>query len=320
MKESGCSRDLARGLGEQGCRLSLMVCEGQIAPVESWDILVTDFDMKMDLGDEFWASRVVWAGEPWPVSSIAGKIADLAAVIRGEEGSFSREHGCRTAAFFSLQGGSGVTSAAMTAGRILAGAYGETVLYLPLTYRDGSLCCRNPIGEKGCLSVRELEYRIQYGRPFSMDSFTEADQYGLEYFSVGQEWNCLWDMEQEQLHFFLKKLQESGRYSWILLDCGTGPLPQGIQIRIEVNNLQDCRIHGEQEGMEASFLIQNHGLENRAEIRENRVQCEIVHDGESFLSGADGFMDISMSKSYMEGIKIFSDLLLETVAKPADTW
>ena len=320
MKEPGCARDLARGLAEQGNQWAVVVCDGEIASQDEWEILVTDFDVKEVLGAEIWASRVIWAGEPWPVSVLAGQVSSLASELGWERCPSKPDRKCRLAAFFSSQGGSGVTSAALTAGRILAGGYGERVLYLPLTYRDGSLRYRSRPSVSGCSPVKELLYRFRNCRPVSFERFIEADDYGLEYLSSEEGENCLQQLEPEELDFFLQKIKETGTYDWIFADCGTGKVPLNCFVRVAVDNLQDSRVDMRAADGEAGFLLKNHGTGNRTEVQGGQVWCEILHDEDSFFCGSNGITEISMSKSFSSGIKKFSERLLDTMPNSVDTW
>ncbi|MGN1143757.1 MAG: hypothetical protein ACI4SU_04265, partial [Anaerovoracaceae bacterium] len=144
--------------------------------------------------------------------------------------------------FLGLCGGCGTTALAVTAGRMLAGAYGEKVLYLPLTDMDGAWVYREsdmlrrkgssgeftpeacPPGEyssgehsPGACPQRgkELLYRLSHGLPCSVERFMVRDCYGLE-MAAGMD--CLPTEERLEL---LTHLAETGGYDRIILDLGS---------------------------------------------------------------------------------------------------
>lgn len=345
-KEAGLAADLARGLAERGSHFVIETVTPEQAenwgmqprngPEKYYEVLVTDYEEKDGLRGCFEPSRVVLTGEnPCRISDIHGKIMEAAGQPEGSL-RLVDEQAARVVEFGSFWGGSGVTSLAVAAGRMLAGAYGERVLYVPFTQRDGSLDYRcissEGIREPGRSlgsPVRELAYRLKNRRPVFWQNFSQSDDYSLDYLWCGREKNELLELEKEEQILLLEGLKLSGEYDWIFVDRGNGILPAASDIRIAVDSQQDCRRReiGRTEsgvcGLE--ILVVNHGLENRkdaaaSDAGETMVSVELIHDGESFLSGADGQTEIIMSKSYAVGIKIFSELLLEMVSNPAESW
>lgn len=167
--------------------------------------------------------------------------------------------------FLGLYGGCGTTALAVTAGRMLAGAYGEKVLYLPLTEMDGAWVYREaelfrrkgssgecPPGEcpSGAISSgacpqrgKELLYRLSHRLPCSVERFMVRDCYGLE---MSEGMDCLPAEERLEL---LTHLAEKGGYDRIILDLGSRERSRSIgkqaaemcSVFVEVGNRMDGR-------------------------------------------------------------------------------
>lgn len=321
VKEPGFAQDLARGLAEQGKHFMIEIPDRkpwkethgdcQNGPEMNWEVLVTDMGEKDGLKGCFEPSRVVLVREDeCRISLLCRRILErvrenrdaeadkkggvgLGASGWSEETSLLPQSGrnfCHLIAFWSPWGGSGVTALAVTAGRMLAGAYGERALYLPLTLQDGSRVYRGQVGagkesgdrffasnrvsppDRGAVqergSVQELCYRLKNNRPVSLSDFTQNDEYGLEYLYDWQEMNPLAQISAAEREQFLKKFSEVSDYGWILADGGNGAFPDWADAVVAVENLQDCRtmpLSGEKCDSERVILVRNHGLENRME-------------------------------------------------------
>ena len=335
VKNSGFGEDLARGLSMLDRPYYIEIAEdmGENAPENRWEVLVTDFERNEGLTACFEPYRVVLAEEDTcRISRISSQIdravrkhRDLSAGIHETE-SMEGEKDRRTGVVFfqGCWGGCGVTSLALAAGRMLSGAYGERVLYLPLTAEDGSLMYRNGMEEEteNAGNGMELFYRMRNSRPCDFRSFVCSDSAGLEYL----RWNRVGERnsltEDEKLQF-IKMAADKAEYDWILADAGTGNPSVSGAVRIMVDNLQDSRTayrsaerSGETLTEEIQIVVRNRGLENRM----NDGILELIDDGESFVTEESGKVEIVLSKSYAAGIKILSEWLLETVANRVEMW
>ena len=347
VKHAGFAADLAKGLMELGRPYFVEIAgaEGETAPESQWEVLVTDFGEKEGLAACFEPYRVIHVQEDTcRISRIAGRISAAARKLRSQaeeeypEPSAGTGHGelesgsGRIVLFQSFWGGAGVTSLAVASGRMLSGAYGERVLYLPLTARDGSRMYR-----RGCEGSRmtegsgpegtaaELYYRMKNGRPFCLDDYVCSDDAGLEYLSWGVSGGSADGMSGEELTAFLKLLGKMTDYGWILADGGTGDFSGPADLRVLVDSRQDCRCRpGDSCTGELRLLVHNRGMENRLEpsggMMPGTSVLELMEDGESFLTDEEGTVEIILSKTYGAGIKIFSEWLLETVANPVESW
>ena len=225
--------------------------------------------------------------------------------------------------FSGCGGGSGTTAVAVTAGRMLAGAYGERILYLPLTGENGAHIYREK--DEGKADARrggkELLYRMLHGMPCSVAAYLHGDAYGVEQV---EGVSALLLRERADL---LEVLAEKGEFDRIIVDMGNCRAENDVQKNIrkmcgcfvEVASGLDCRYfaggitedHEKSDDFtERKITVLNHGRENRvADGREPMV--EIAHDEESFFFDAeDGRVEISMSKNFAIGVKNLTEILL----------
>lgn len=245
--------------------------------------------------------------------------------------------------FLGVCGGCGVTATAVTAGRMLAGAYGEKVLYLPITetdgawvYRETEMLRRKSSSGECPQRGKELLYRLSHGLPCSVEGFVLRDCYGLE---MIEGMDCLPAEERLEL---LTHLAEKGGYDRIILDLGNRESFQAVRrqaedmcsVFVEVGNRLDGRcvldstfapnppitpdsLNKPVFFPERRIMVWNHGAENRepavmAASDEQPVILEIAHDGESFLPDREtGRIDIAMTKNFAIGVKNLTEFLLK---------
>ena len=335
-KEPGLARDIARGLTELGKNLIIKIVdvEGIAEKTSQTDaeVLVTDFDEKIAEKAGFEPSDVVWICEDTPqISGIYRRIMDIVCRKREETygAGMSRPEGesiqaSRILSFFSRQGGSGVTSAAVTAGRMLAGRFGEKVLYVSMTEMDDSLYYDETFTEEEQAeinltgSVKELWYRLKNHRPIFMEHFVRRDVYGLEYLQTGSDEILLKEMDADTLQMFLMRLIQRGGYGWILLDLGKTSSCPACSVSVEVSNLRDQRSKRLPEAFEEScgeleITILNNAARNCMDTSGSRWRLEVQYDEESFLKKTctAGTVEICMSKCFAEGIRAFTDALMD---------
>ncbi len=359
-KEPGLAKDLARGLSELGKHFIIEVLEGNLSEktypetqrrlLTDAEVLVTDQEEKNVSAAGFEPSEVVWLEETsLRISRIYKKIMDIvsekrdgagSAYIFGGNGAEAGET-ARILSFFSRQGGSGVTSLAVTAGRMLSGMYGEKVLYICTKKEDDSLMYRCSTGGDGLL--QELRYRLKNRRPIYLDRFTERDDYGLEYLRISGSGETLAELKAEEMQPLLQEIGEAGGYEWILLDTGVpGSMPDwGMPVEIcntddsrcwiqqaaeeKLRNPEDCRETG----------IRGIQIWNRCTGKEclpQTIDClfEIPYDRESFLCAEDSWKqemgqncwtDISMYKTFAAGVRnliawLMKDRSLSNLVEP----
>lgn len=336
VKNREFAEDLVRGLSalDRPYYIEISGEEGIKCPEKKWEVLIADADRNNGLTACFEPYRVIRAEEDTcRISQLSSRID--AAVRQHRDGQERAEGGekaeaqglsrTRVVVFQSFWGGAGTTSLAVAAGRMLSGAYGERVLYLPLTPRDGSLIYRSGAEAENSAegSGMELFYRMRNGRPFCFREYAEADFAGMEYLSWGSTKSMTGHMSDDEKKQLVSLAASQDEYDWILADLGTENLNLRGNVRVIVDNLQDCRtvIDRNENETGSSFaeimiVIQNRGLENRME----QGRMELIDDGESFVTSGDEKAEIVLSKSYAAGVKIFSEWLLETVGNSVEMW
>ena len=316
-KEPGLALDLARGLADRGKGAMIMVAEAPEMCFGDTEVLVTDFDEKIVSAAGFGPSEVVWMDETsLPVSRLYEKIMDFVWNKRdaaGETHGFAEagKHGdMRVISLFSRQGGSGVTALSVTLGRMLAGMYGEKVLYVCLSADDHSILYRDrrADSQNGPL-MQELLYRMSRRRPFCIERFTERDMYGLEYLCCGNEACSLESMDSGQLDSFLKEVGRAGNYRWILLDAGTRKV-RSAGMQVEICSQTDCRSRAgmtDRQDTEGMVIWNRCCSEQRTGNGGSRT-AGIPEDPGSFLTEeaggqiSDG-IEICMTKAFASGVR-----------------
>lgn len=260
---------------------------------EAWEVLVTDGvledlpgnDLGNDRGNDLEAGKkepdpclVLADPETCRISQLCREVQEAADRVREKRGIGSgeglrhrqrisetecRNEGSQPTEIIGFQGfcgGCGVTALAVTAGRMLAGAYGEKVLYLPLTETDGAgvyqeaeplrredtsgVCPPKAFLPKAYPQIgKELLYRLSHRLPCSLDRFMRQDGYGLE-MPEGMDW-----LSAEERLELLKLLTEKGVYDWILVDLGNRDCFRSVReqaagicsVLMEVGNRMDSR-------------------------------------------------------------------------------
>lgn len=319
-KELGLAHDVARGLSELGKGISVVVIEpetesekSQNLRFEGADAVVTDL---VGLGDKegcrvnFEPSWVVYLQEcGYRISEIYNKVMEVVCLKRENDGEplqltlRDSSEMCRMLAFFGKSGGCGATSVAMTAGRLLAGMYGESVLYVGAD--DG---CDSD-GSDGVLSKmwKELQYRIKNDRPIYAEKFVQRDDYGLEYLQTGHETLGLMGLYGED---FWQKLAQRCGYKWIFFDLGKRKSAPSWMIPVEIFNYKDVRDRHALEGASGICIVNRAGV-NCAENAnydgdKNGAVFQVADDEDSFSYG-----EISLCKNFAAGIRDFAGWLME---------
>jgi len=335
-KEPGLAQDLARGLTGLGKNLIVRIVNpdsGDTDSLEGADVLACDFDFcTADGVSELDLTVVKLDRKPLRISHIYQQIMDAYSESRGgKTGGASGGGTFGSLSLFSMQGGSGVTAVAVTAGRLLAGMYGEKTLYVPMTPEDGSMLYNEPLmtvnqKHQGDVLLKELQYRIKNDRPLYMDRFVGQDEYGLEYLCTGMSSGMWKEMKPEERSKLLWNIAEQGRYQWLILDWGKQTAIPDFGVPAELFSNADSRINcikrwnGSKPGSGTrshshKIQILNHGRKNSAEMVQEGVRAEILQDGESFTpentENGISYVKISMNKLFSEGVRNLVEILME---------
>ena len=298
-KEPGFARALARGLAEYGEGLYIRILEadpdmtaaglhgpgqdGTAPPASAdWDVLVTDLDLSAPDG---WKDRIVklesYAISVKQVMDAVMEAAYTAGRCTGRRRQPETADGRRSViiGFYGRYGSSGVTSIALTVGRMLAGAFGEKVLYLSFAPVDDAVLYgavpygaalydaalydaaldgegaavgpEEPVaaGEAGRdrrRSRKELLYRLRQEAPFYFQQYIEEDEYGLHCLHPCDGENCFSAMEIQERRQVLDRISAAAGYNVIIADLGKRPegnefAETGCDLSVEVRNRLDRR-------------------------------------------------------------------------------
>ena len=343
MKDPAFGRAVARGLAESGNGFLLEVTETlqrETLQEGRYTVLLTDRKSELEgveNGKKAQFPAVVVADPvTCRVSQLCREI--LAAADRAHETHGARggdlssaeyregKRGGRITGFLGRTGGCGTSAAVVTAGRMLAGAYGEKVLCFPLTGENGLriYSAEEDLPAPSVRSAKELLYRKLHQLPCSVAAYAACDSYGME-----QIPSVCGLAAEERIRLLLCLQQE---YDRILVDLGcrsqwnrTESLQNEVQngmkkeMKKEMNfcshlvEIADCRdsrtaLEEESEG-DGRILIRNHGAASRI---GSDGAVEIMEDPESFRSDpARKSISISMSKNYAIGIKNLVEILMK---------
>lgn len=344
-KEVGLAHDVARGLSELGKGISVVVIEPETGlefelgkrqnlRFEGADAVVTDlacFGDKMGCRTDFEPSEVVYLQEcGYRISEIYNKVMEVVCLKRENDGEPFQltlrggDEKCRMMAFFGKSGGCGVTSVAMTAGRLLAGIYGESVLYVGAdggdsetgADADGRASGGSDGGDGDGMALskmwKELQYRIKNDRTIYAEKFVQRDDYGLEYLQTGAEHMGLLDLYGEE---FWQKLAQRCGYKWIFFDLGKRKSAPSWTIPVEIFNYRDVRDRHALEyasgirivnRVDANFADVNCADNVRYDGDKNGAVFQVADDEDSFSYG-----EISLSKNFAAGVRDFAGWLME---------
>jgi hypothetical protein len=320
-----------------------------------WQVLVTDLDCLMDAR---WESHVLLLkSNVISVEQVCNLIMEKT-TQKQERQLLCPEGQPIFFAFYGKYGSSGVTSMAITAGRFLAGAYGEKVLYLSFTpYDDSRLYslysspfsedafygARQVTGKKEAIckgdsfpTRKELLYRLRQGIPFFFQRYVEEDDYGLAFLYQTNGHNCFSDCEEEEIRRILESLSVQTDYDVVLVDLGTGAEGHGLTdlwaARVEVGNAKDLRWSAVPE--EGKIIATNYSDENsndsgRLKIAMDsesfqRVEVEIEKERKKEVDKDTSHriainIAINMTKKYANGVKNLAELLENVVLKAKKT-
>lgn len=312
-KELGLAQDVARGLSELRKGISVAVIEPekcQNLRFEDTDVVLTDlvdFEDKTGCGADFEPSGVVYLQEcGYRISEIYNKVMDVVCRKRENDGEPLRlmlrgsDEMCRMMAFFGKSGGCGATSVAVTVGQLMAGMYGESVLYVDVDGGDGVLPNM----------WKELQYRIKNDRPIYAEKFVQRDDYGLEYLQTDAETLGMQGLLDLYCEEFWKKLALRCGYKWIFFDLGKRKSVPSWTIPVEIFNYRDVRDRHALEGASGIRIV------NRADVNcvdnanydgdKNGAVFQVADDEDSFSYG-----EISLSKNFAAGLRDFAGWLME---------
>lgn len=157
------------------------------------------------------------------VNDIISDLNFLIAFITGKKRFLRKSFAPELIGFYSGSGGSGNTVCALGTSRELSRYQGKKVLYLTFEEMPATeLFIKNNAGNR---NIGDFLYYLFEKQNTALcshpETFTSADDFGVEAFFPSAGPNDLNDLTQEELICLFKVLSDSCRYDYLVLDCNS---------------------------------------------------------------------------------------------------
>lgn len=249
VKNDKYAADLARGLAERSEQLNISVVSGSeskaMSELSDCDVVISDEIEKKDYdpryllleGMEASVCTDMYRSEGQvidyrsPTSAIIKYVNEIA--VRANAGSVSMrdatENNIQICVLLSTMGGSGVSAAALTMGRILASEEEQRVLYIHIGKSKGYSCYVRE-AQRAIRPSAELVCMLRNGADASADSYLSKDSYGLH----------LIDIEDGEV-YILKYIIENRLFDTVIIDTSSDLKPIPTTRLFVFHNEKDIR-------------------------------------------------------------------------------
>ena len=290
MKNKEYARALMAGICRECPKINLSEISGAKEAVKSGlnGILLTDADIYGSLVLKKEDIKGV------PIREIIKKMASVYFEMTGEIFAACEEGTPALLEFYSHFGGSGVTSIAIAAARVLAASSENKVIYLNLRrYDDYELYIDVDFSQLS--SKRKFIYKIKkIPGIFPIDEFIKEDKWGVWYFRPQSGRNSF-EYECDN-GIIINRLLEYKDISYIVADSYGGCCDSGIQI--EVINSRDTR---KIKTLKKGVTIYNFS-KNEAD------DLHVPEDNESFVINNDK-IELSMTGRFLSSVESIAEYL-----------
>ncbi len=224
LKDKDFARALVRGLASEGRSLRFVLPEDGYSEQEFDLILIdrecdgTKYVLLVSHPDEM----RIFEGPPYRVfryQDAKSFVSQLLFIYYRETGrnlEFVGEFRCKPLVFTSISGGPASTALALSMAELLDKHFGCRCLYLNLCPIDGSKKFIKGSGGRGLLT---LLYYLDQEKEFPMTSFISKTLH-VDHIDTNISNPYFDELHPLQLHRLLKKIDEMGTYSYLLLDIG----------------------------------------------------------------------------------------------------
>lgn len=281
---------LAKGLAEESAGIEIICADSSDA--DDCDVMLSDFKTPSELqisvlGDKIKESEST-ISKSLPVGIILKKI--IKTYLEATDHMFLPQmiEDTKIVGAGSNVGGAGVSTIAITAGRILSLQSEGKVIYINCSgSEDYNIYFEGNIEKPR--TVKELIFRIKYSGKILLDDYIFKDEFGLCVLSAAE------DLRIDDIQILLKYLCESKHISYIVIDAG-----KNIQM---MNLCHDQLIISNYNDVRCSY---DEGVINNSMIKgKDRIR----YDGTSFEK-IDNKVRISLEGIFAEDIKdIVQDLV-----------
>lgn len=314
VKNAKYAQDLMRGLAKQSSGLDIgILTRNRYYPYvdtqefEQYDVVLTDREsvreyrpkylllegkFKADCREEFRENDRIFSKYS-PTSQLFKRVIEIFEENNGVCFQKKRDTKMRVWRFRAGTGGSGVSAAALTAGRLLACMREEKVLYISAG-GSGSWKWYISETEKPLRPPSELTHLIRSEVRFSLDSYIRKDRYGLHILEY-----------QGDLETLLTYLAENRLYDTAVVDFPEGECGFLFNKTFFVTDEKDkrrrfCENSAQQAGENDGecYLLRNRSYCSLTE----GSSIHIIDDPESFTVRESG-IEIALDKAFARGIE-----------------
>lgn len=249
VKNAKFAADLARGLAERSEKLHISVINADEADTASktseCDVIISDEIEKKEYDPRYLlleGMKTAACGDMYlskghvidyrsPVSAILKYINEIgiSSNINTVSTAEATENNIQICVLLSTMGGSGVSAAALTMGRLLASEEGRCVLYIHIGKSKSHRCYIAEV-QRAIRPSAELVCMLRNGADISADSYLSKDSYGLN----------LIDIENGEA-YILKYIIEKKLFDTVIIDASANVKPIPATKLFVFHNEKDMR-------------------------------------------------------------------------------
>lgn len=276
-------------------KYDVLLCDAEIMHEYEPKLLLIEGSSKITCHEDYRKNGRVMSSLN-PVSRILQRVTEIYEEESGDSFFTADESSPCKVLIYTDMGGSGVTAAALTMGRLIACESDKRVLYAGLGGTRSRDWYLSELKE-AARAADELRCMVRSGVPFSIESYISKDRYGLNIFKGSGSLR-----EDEEA---LAAIAEKKAFDVIIADMPQGTSRLGFEKIFCVINEKDARRSAPQLPPKASDSegIRICTILNRS--YGNRIEGDTVHvadDPASFELTRTG-IEIALDKAFAEGIR-----------------
>lgn len=303
LKDTDFARALVRGLSAEGRNLCFAFGD-DFAGDEDFDLVLTDQAERSSrhvlLVTDPEETRI-YDGSPYRIfryTHARDFISSLLYILHHETGrnlEFVGDTCCKTLVFASVSGEPDATAIALATGELLYKHFGCRCLYLNMCPIDGSKRFLPDGSGQGFLT---LLYYLSQEKEFPLSSFIRQ-YFQKDYIDISFSNPYFDELDSLRLHRLLKKIDELGQYTYLILDVGNHLTRGNKTVLAQAEEI--ILVSAEENRLPAPFFQKITGLLERlgGQGKVRLLSLDRQQYGESApdtLLGEDGLLDLSAMK------------------------
>jgi len=303
LEDTVFARALVRGLAAEGRNLYFALTDDGDIGVD-FDLILTDREPENSYHVQLVKDpeeSTFYDGPPYRIfryedaSRIVSSLLFIHYRMTGRNLEFSDDIRCRILSFTSLSGSYSSTAMALLTGELLHKHFGCRCLYLNLCPVDGSKCFLPFGSSKGLLT---LLYYLHQDKDFPLTSFIRQNLH-VDYIDTNVSNPYFDELDSLQLHRLLKKVDDLGKYTYLILDLGNhlSRCNKSLLAKSEdvVFVIDDAACYPKSFTEEVGRMMEKFCTEGRIrQVSLERRQCN--RDESETLLQENGLLDLSAMK------------------------